>query len=175
MLEPGRSGRHFQLTAPRLGALSIGSPVFFRDVDVGKVIDWQLAKDAGKVTLDVFIESPHDQWVHDDSRFWNTSGITLKMVPQGIQLEVESVKAALLGGITFDTPNPTEQSMASKDGHAFKLYPDAEMAESGTAPAPGRARHLSDRLGGRPGGRRARDADGLADRRRDIGRATIRH
>ena len=134
MLEPGHSGHHFQLNAPRLGALSIGSPVFFRDVDVGKVIDWRLARDAGDVTLNIFVASPYDQWVHDDSRFWNTSGITVKLAPEGIKLQVDSVKAALLGGVTFDTPNPAEQSLASVDGHRFRLYPDADLAESGTAP-----------------------------------------
>ena len=134
MLEPGNPGHHFQLTAPRLGALSNGSPVFFRDVDVGKVVDWQLARDAGSVTLDIFVSAPYDRWVHDDSRFWNTSGVTVKLAPEGIKLQVDSVKAALLGGITFDTSNPTEQSLASSDGHGFKLYPDADLAESSTAP-----------------------------------------
>ncbi len=133
-LEPGHPGHHFALTAPRLGAVSTGSPVFFRDVDVGKVIDWRLAGDAGSVTLDVFVAAPYDRWVHDDSRFWNTSGVTVKLVPEGIKLQVESVKAALLGGITFDTPNPTDRSLASADGHGFQLYPDADLAESGTAP-----------------------------------------
>ena len=134
MLEPGNPGHHFQLTAPRLGAISIGSPVFFRNVDVGKVIDWRLARDAGSVTLDIFVSAPYDRWVHDDSRFWNTSGVTVKVAPEGIKLQVDSVKAALLGGITFDTPKPTEQSLASSDGHGFRLYPDADLAESSTAP-----------------------------------------
>ena len=134
MLEPGNPGHHFQLTAPRLGAISTGSPVFFRNVDVGKVIDWRLASDAGSVTLDIFVSAPYDRWVHDDSRFWNTSGVTIKVAPEGIKLQVDSVKAALLGGITFDTPKPTEQSLASSDGHGFRLYPDADLAESSTAP-----------------------------------------
>ena len=133
-LEPGNPGHHFQLTAPRLGAVSTGSPVFFRDVDVGKVTDWRLAKDAASVTLDIFVSAPYDRWVHDDSRFWNTSGVTVKVAAEGIKLEVDSVKAALLGGITFDTPRPTEQSLASADGHGFRLYPDADLAESSTAP-----------------------------------------
>jgi paraquat-inducible protein B len=132
-LEPGYAGRHFRLTAPRLGALSVGSPVFFRDVDVGKVIDWTLAKDASSVTLNVFVNRPYDAWVHDDSRFWNTSGITAKLVPSGVQLQVDSLKAALLGGVTFDTPQPTNQALASKDDHEFALYPNAELAEAGTA------------------------------------------
>jgi paraquat-inducible protein B len=133
-LEPGYAGRHFRLTAPRLGALSVGSPVFFRDVDVGKVIDWKLAKDASHVTLNIFVNRPYDQWVHDDSRFWNTSGITAKLVPSGVQLQVDSLKAALLGGVTFDTPQPTNQALASKDNTDFTLYPNAELAEAGTAP-----------------------------------------
>ena len=149
MLEPGQTGRHFQLTAPRLGAVSVGSPVFFRDVEVGKVIDWRLAKDAGSVTLNIFVAAPYAQWVHDDSRFWNTSGITVKLGAEGIQLQVDSVKAALLGGVTFDTPKPTEEVLASTDGHAFKLYPDADLAESGTAP---RRAELATYLTGSVGG-----------------------
>ena len=134
-LDPGTRGRQFHLTAPRLGSLSLGSPVFYRDVEVGKIVGWTLTGMAENVELTINILAPYDQWVHDDSRFWNTSGVTLKLGANGVQLEFDSLKALLLGAITFETPDagPGKQGTASADGHNFALYPKEELADAAMA------------------------------------------
>ena len=131
-LDSDEPGRRFSLVAPRLGALSLGSPVFFHDVEVGKVLGWKLSDAAERVTLDVFVDAPYDKWVHDDSMFWNTSGIAVKLETDGVKLQVDSFKAAVLGGITFDTPSGRNEP-ASAEGRQFALYPDEAVARSKTA------------------------------------------
>lgn len=131
-VNPDNPGRRFSLTAPRIGALSIGSPLFFHEVEVGKVLDWKLADMAEQVTLGVFVNAPYDEWVHDESIFWNTSGISLKFGSDGVQLDIESFKAAVLGGIAFDTP-PKPNQAASAEGHQFTLYPRQSQAETATS------------------------------------------
>lgn len=133
-LSAGMVGRLFRLTAARLSGLSVGSPVFFHEVEVGRVIDWKLTGMAESVTLTIFVNAPYDNWVHDDSRFWNTSGIALKVGADGVQLQVNSVKAAWLGGITFETPAGTTATRPSVDDHSFPLYANEEIAASLTAP-----------------------------------------
>lgn len=122
-------GRLFTLTAPRIGAVSTGSPVFFRDVEVGKVVDWKLLGMEGNVTITINVRAPYDQWVHENSRFWNTSGISLKLGAEGVQLQVDSFKAAVLGGITFDTSTRFKAPQAEA-GHGFALYPTEELANA---------------------------------------------
>ena len=121
--------RQFKLTAPRIGAISVGSPVFYRDVEVGKVVDWKLVGMGESVLLTISVRQPYDRWVHDDSHFWNTSGISLKVGAEGVQFQVASFKAALLGGITFETPvEHSDGAGPSAVDHQFTLYPSVELA-----------------------------------------------
>lgn len=129
--EPGRT---FLLRAARLGSISLGSPVFFRDLSVGVVLGWDVADMAEHITIHAFIRAPYDRYVHRDSRFWNASGVSLTMGAQGVQLQLESVRALLLGGIAFDTPSGVAQAGAAQPGAAvaadalFHLYPTREEA-----------------------------------------------
>ena len=137
-LLPDAPGRQFHLTASRLGAIKLGTPVFFHDLEVGRVTGWDLGDMADNVTLHVFVSAPYDQWVHRDSRFWNSSGVQVRLGPEGIQVQVDSLKAAVLGGITFDTPVHRDaaagQAEASAAGESFPLFPRHDVAESATAP-----------------------------------------
>ena len=38
---------------------------------------------ADSVTIHAFVRAPFDSYVHDDSRFWNASGATLSLGPNG--------------------------------------------------------------------------------------------
>ena len=71
------AGRRFQLRAAKLGSVSRGSPVYYRDIEVGQVLGYQLADDNESLLVDVFVAAPHDQLVRDNSRFWNASGVDI--------------------------------------------------------------------------------------------------
>ena len=137
ILIPDNPGRQFDLTALRLGAVQLGTPVFFHNLEVGKVVGWTLAKMAESVTLHIFINEPYDSWVRPDSWFWISSGITVRLGPEGVQLQIDSLKAAVLGGITFDTPArgdaDANKAVASAAGESFKLYPNEGVAKTAAA------------------------------------------
>ena len=63
----------------RLGSISVGSPVFFRDLNVGEVLGWDIADMADSVTIHAFVRAPYDRYVTDDTRFWNASGVSVKL------------------------------------------------------------------------------------------------
>ena len=48
VLEANVPGRTFLLKANRLGSVSLGSPVFFRDLNVGEVLGWDIARHGGR-------------------------------------------------------------------------------------------------------------------------------
>ncbi len=145
-LVPDTPGRAFNLTASRLGPINLGTPVFFHDLDVGRVVGWDFTGMAESVTLHIFVSAPYAGWVHRDSRFWNSSGIELRVGPEGVRLQVDSLKAVVLGGITFDTPSPGDAAAsgspggkagpdqaASAEGDSFPLYANQEVADTATA------------------------------------------
>ena len=104
ILEANVPGTTFVLKASRIGSISLGSPVFFRDISVGEVLGWDIGDMAASVTIRAFVRAPFDKYVQDQSRFWNASGISVKLGAGGVELQLESLRAILLGGVAFDTP-----------------------------------------------------------------------
>lgn len=125
--EPGHS---FLLHAERIGSISLGSPIFYRDLEVGQVMGWDLADMAESVTIHAFIRAPFDRYVREGSRFWNASGVSVKLGAEGVQLQVESLRALLLGGIAFETPAAARNGRPIRDGETFRLYASQEAANS---------------------------------------------
>ncbi|MDO8891092.1 MAG: MlaD family protein [Sulfurimicrobium sp.] len=121
-------GRHFQLRADDLGSLDVGSPVYFRRVQVGSVVAFELDKDGAGVQLRVFINAPHDRHVKADTRFWHASGFDVALDASGIRLNTESVASMLLGGVAFQTPAESVQAPPAEGNASFTLYPDQGKA-----------------------------------------------
>jgi paraquat-inducible protein B len=125
-------GHVFLVKAKRLGSISLGSPVYFRDQNVGEVLGWDVADIAEYVTIHTFVRAPYDGYVSDDSRFWNASGLSIKLAGTGLEIQLESLKALLLGGIAFETPALAggKLQQVSAENHVFPLFPDHDAAEA---------------------------------------------
>src|SRR5471032_1027222 len=122
-------GTTFTLETRKIGAISLGSPIFYRGLDVGTVLGWDLGEMARHVTIHAFVRAPFDKYVHEDSLFWNASGISFKLGVNGVEVQMESIKALLLGGIAFDTRPDTKAPVGQPNQH-FPLYANQEAAQS---------------------------------------------
>ena len=130
VLEADVPGHTFLLKTDRIGSISLGSPVFYRDLTVGQVLGWDLSDMAETVTIRAFVRAPFDSYVHDETRFWNASGVSVKLGAAGVQLQMESLRALLLGGVAFDTPKEQTRTEASAENHVFPLFPDRDAANA---------------------------------------------
>lgn len=128
VLQAWTKGTTFRLHSKRLASISVGSPIFFRDIEVGTVLGWELADLATSVTIHAFVRAPFDRYVHSDSSFWNASGLSVKFGGEGISVQMESIRALLLGGVAFDTPDAG--SPAAKADQKFTLYSSYESAKA---------------------------------------------
>jgi len=118
-------GATFQLQAQNLGSTLPGTPIYHRDIKVGRVVDYKLAEGEEGVVIDIFIEAPHHLLVHDTSRFWQKTGIDISYGAEGLEFQVGSLATLLGGGISFDTPVTAGGSKdPSKSGTAFRLFKD---------------------------------------------------
>lgn len=124
------SGRQFVLRAQDLGSLDIGSPVYYRRVQVGQVVAYQLEPNGRDITLRVFVNKPYDKLVTADTRFWHASGVDLKLDAGGLKLSTQSLVTVLLGGVAFQAPENsaahdpaaenTQYLLAADQGEAMK-------------------------------------------------------
>jgi paraquat-inducible protein B len=122
-------GRFFQLRSTGAGAISVGSPVFFRRIEVGRVVSSELDPSDDYVTTKIFVQAPFDQRVHQNTRFWNASGIDVSVGATGVKIDTESVVSILIGGIAFDTPEHGTQEVALEN-NVFPLYETREAADA---------------------------------------------
>lgn len=129
ILQTATAGTTFHLRTKRLGSLSLGSPIFFRDLTVGTVLGWDQSDLLNGVTISAFVRAPFDKYVREDSLFWNASGVSLKFSSGGVRVQVESMRALLIGGIAFDTPAESTGPAVTAD-HRFPLYANADAAAS---------------------------------------------
>ena len=118
----GMPGHDFLLRATTLGSLDIGSPVYYRQIKVGQVIGYELDKKGQSLSIKIFVNRPHDKLVRANTRFWNASGLDLKLDASGIKLNTESLVSIIMGGIAFDTPTSLEAGGPAQEGRVFRLY-----------------------------------------------------
>ncbi|MHB1056797.1 MAG: PqiB family protein [Rhodanobacter sp.] len=124
----GAPGRSFVLHADDLGSLDIGSPVYYRRIQVGRVASYELDKNGKGVTLHFFVDGPNDRFVTASSRFWNASGVDLSVGANGLKLNTQSIASVLAGGIAFqDPPGPHDSTPAAEDA-SYKLFDDQATA-----------------------------------------------
>lgn len=124
-------GLHFTLKAERLGSLDQGSPVYYRQIQVGQVKSYRLAEDQRTVELQIYVEEPYAHLVRKHTRFWNAGGLTFTGGLSGFRLRTESLVSLATGGIAFATPEHRKDSPPTDPALPFRLYDDYESAEAG--------------------------------------------
>ncbi|WP_312246655.1 PqiB family protein [Stutzerimonas nitrititolerans] len=139
----GVKGKQFTLHTDDLGSLGIGSPLYFRRLQVGQVISFGLADDGKGVQVQVFVNAPYDNFVTDDTRFWNASGVDVSVAADGLTVNTESLSAILAGGIAFRAPNYSPDAKPAAEDSEFTLFSDMRRA---MAPADGPPRYVQMRF-----------------------------
>lgn len=130
-----RPGTRFTLEAQTLGSIDIGSPVYYRQIAVGRVIGYQLDEQGKAVNLQVFVDAPNDAFVTEGTRFWNASGIDLSLNAGGLSVRTQSLISLAAGGIAFE-PITVHRPGRAAPNSSFKLYDDEEQARAEPDGAP---------------------------------------
>ena len=121
-------GRFFVLKTPNLGSLDVGTPIFFRRLEVGEVVSYVLDDDGAALTVKVFVKAPFDRFVTADTRFWHASGIDVSMSASGLSVQTQSLLSVLAGGIAFENASSDTALPAAESDTVFTLAKDRAEA-----------------------------------------------
>jgi paraquat-inducible protein B len=124
VLKAVEDGRAFVLQADRLGALSPGAAVYYRDVRVGSVETSRLSEDSGSVLIRIRVQTPYADLVRTNTQFWNAGGVPLKISLFGGGSQSGSIDSLLNGAVAFATPE--EAGPAAAEGAHFRLAHEAD-------------------------------------------------
>ena len=122
------------LHSSSLGSLQELSPIFYRGIQVGEVLYFQLSNDSREVTIHARIRKAYAPLVRVNTMFWNAGGIDFRLgLFKGVQISAESPKTVISGGIEFATPPDIQD--AATNGTPFALYEKPEDKWKTWAPA----------------------------------------
>ncbi|MGU7772934.1 PqiB family protein [Burkholderia sp. MR1-5-21] len=121
-------GTQYTLRGDSLGSVDIGSPVYYRRVQVGQVVGFALDPLGTGVTFTVFVNAPYDQYVHTNSRWWQASGVDLRLDSSGLKLNTQSLATVILGGIAFQAPDDQPAGDVAAHDTVFQLGSDEAQA-----------------------------------------------
>ncbi|WP_438283189.1 MlaD family protein [Pseudomonas alabamensis] len=130
-LSDDEPGLHLTLKADRLGSLNRDSPVFYKQIQVGRVKSYKLSEDQDTVEVKVFIAPAYANLVRKHTRFWNASGISIDANLSGVKVRSESLASIVAGGIAFATPEHRKDSPPTDPSLPFRLYDDYDAAQAG--------------------------------------------
>lgn len=100
--------------------LQSGSPISYRGVVVGQILSVGLTNDAATVEARAFIGPNYRELIRENTRFWSTSGLDVKIGLSGIELDAETLATIAAGGVSLATPNTPGRHAAT--GHRFELF-----------------------------------------------------
>ncbi|RZF29644.1 MCE family protein [Paraburkholderia sp. UYCP14C] len=128
VLASGTPGREFVLKSGNIGSLDIGSPVFFRRLQVGQIVSYALDADGAGMTIHAFINAPYDRYVTNDTRFWQASGVDVTLDTTGVKVDTESLVSILIGGLAFENPPDSSGKAEAQAQHTYQLFGDRNEA-----------------------------------------------
>ena len=121
-------GTIIELSAKDAGGIVDGAPLLYRGITVGHLQNLRLDKDSSGVIVDAFIETPYNKLLSTQTRFWDTSGFSVKVDTSGLSLDVRSLATLVQGGVEFDTF--TSGGGIVDNGHSFRLFASKDSAEN---------------------------------------------
>ncbi|MDB5664179.1 MlaD family protein [Cypionkella sp.] len=126
IVRPGRQGTRITLRSQNGSLLPAGGPILFHGVEVGKLDVPKITETGDSVMVEAFINAPNDKYITTATRFWDTSGFSVKLGPSGVALDVSSLGSLLRGGLAFDTTFTGGEPI--NDSTVFNLFDDEESA-----------------------------------------------
>ena len=134
---PGAEGNQITLRSGEAGSIDVGSTIYFRGLNVGRVESRKLSEDFQTLQYTAFIEAPYADLVDLNTRFWNVSGISLTSGADGIAVQVASLSSLLSGGIAFGQIGSAPIDQQEAFSGPFSIFANRAEAEESLYTDPG--------------------------------------
>ncbi len=126
----GTPGLHVILQSDDEFAYKPGDPIIYKGFKVGEFEDAVFNIEERVVYYDAFIEAPYHKLVTENTRFWDVSGVKLKLESSGVKMETGSLETLLANGITFGVPEGVHIGERVVENASFTIYGDVTTASN---------------------------------------------
>ncbi|MCB9481018.1 MAG: MCE family protein [Desulfobacteraceae bacterium] len=119
-------GLEIILESDNLGSLSIGKPVFYRQIKIGEITGFELNQTFDKVLIYAVIQEKYSEIVRENTKFWYTGGVAAKINLFGVKIKTGTLESILKGGIALATPDNDNMGEKAQNKAVFNLYENPE-------------------------------------------------
>ena len=122
-------GEYFHLISANAENVSVGMPIYYKNIKVGQVEYLNLGLDNKSVDVIVFINKQYVPYIHDDSKFWIKNMVNIDFAKGNLDINIAPLNFMLQGGIVFSSSGEDKNSYVAYN-HIFPLYKSKTLAES---------------------------------------------
>ncbi|WP_158161375.1 MlaD family protein [Grimontia hollisae] len=115
-------GLSLVLESESRGSVTVGTPILFRDFEVGSVTGVRLGRFADRVLIEVKISDDYKHLVRNNTVFWNQSGVDVSIGITGANIRSGTLDSILKGGIAFATPPGDALAKPARSDQHFLLH-----------------------------------------------------
>lgn len=101
----GTPGLHVTLNSESEFAYKKGDPVVYKGIKVGEFEDIHFNFEERVVYYNTFIEAPYHKLITTNTKFWDISGVQMKLGASGVTVSTGSLETLLTNGVTFGIPD----------------------------------------------------------------------
>lgn len=124
----GTPGLHITLNSKAEFAYKEGDPVIYKGLKVGEIENTYFNFDERVVYYNTFINAPYHKLITENTKFWDTSGITVELNAGGVKFDTGSLESLLTNGITFGVPEGIPSGQVITDRSNFDIHRSYEEA-----------------------------------------------
>lgn len=124
----GTPGLHITLNSNDEFAFKEGDPIIYKGLQVGEFEDIYFNLEERIVYYNAFIEAPYHKLITENTKFWNTSGVTFNLAANGLQVQTGSLETLLTNGVTFGVPDGMSAGRQITQRAFFDIFPDYQTA-----------------------------------------------
>jgi len=123
-------GQYFVLNSPMgNNAIKTGTPLYFKNINVGQVEYVVLGLDDASVDVIVYIQDKYTPYIQTDSNFWVRSTFEASLNSGRLDFSVAPVTDLIQGAIEFSSKKK-EEICNVPDGFVFPLYKNKSTIEN---------------------------------------------
>jgi len=125
-LDSHKIGLPIIIIADNAGSTDIGSPVYYRQIQIGEVTGKKLSKDTAGVQISLNIYPKYRHIIRSNSIFWPASGFNLDVGITGASLTSTSLTSLIKGGISMSTPDDEALQPQASSYQKFMLQKEMD-------------------------------------------------
>uniref|UniRef100_UPI0040485201 MlaD family protein n=1 Tax=Aliarcobacter sp. TaxID=2321116 RepID=UPI0040485201 len=115
-LDNSHLGTVFKVEDATASSVNVDAPVYYKNVQIGKVSKIDLSEDGSKVIVDCLIDDKYKKFIRKNSEFYDISGFEMKFsIFSGSKVESNTFTSLIKGGLVVVTPYEYKEAATSND------------------------------------------------------------